>query len=104
MRLFGREIAGYAKTLVILVAVLLVAGGLCGLQLTVYEKTPNAILALFTITGVLEILALVISVFGVVIVLLLWGGEVLYSRFSGPQKDKTQKLFGDADNTNCDER
>ena len=95
MKLFGRELTGYARLLVILIAVLLVSAGLCGLQVAVYDKSPTAIQGLFMATGALELIGLWGSVGGGAIVLLLWAGTALYAHFAMPPKDETQKLFGD---------
>jgi hypothetical protein len=87
LRLFGRELVGFAKTLVILVAVLLVSAGLCGLQLAVDGKSSPEIQQLFVLTGALEILAGVVSVLGVVIVLLLWGASTIIRLLRNPTRD-----------------
>jgi hypothetical protein len=85
MKLFGREFDGYAKWLVILVAVLLVASGLCGIQLALFNSLEGSLSGLFIITGLLELAAIVISIVGIVVVLI-----------AKPAKDRTQRLFGNS--------
>jgi hypothetical protein len=74
MNLFGREVSGFAKTLVILVAVFLVASGMCGLTI-IFGDNPamrrlgNAVVAF----GVIDIIVVVLSATGIVLVLIAWG-------------------------------
>ena len=102
MKLSGRELDALPQALVVLVTVLLVAAGLCGLQWT-QMNNPRvqgpAPAVLFVAAGVLEFVAIAASAAGIVVVLILWGVRILYSRFAKPPKDEVQKLFGDGDET-----
>ena len=102
MKLFGRELEGYARTLVILVAVLLVSSGLCGLQWAMQDKFANGLGWVLIPLGVVELIAMVLSAGGIVVVLLLWIGAVFYARFGRAPKDGVQRLFEDGDKTKHD--
>ena len=41
MKLFGRDLHGFAKAIVILAAVFLVASGMCGLQMILANSSLN---------------------------------------------------------------
>jgi hypothetical protein len=102
MKLFGHEVEGYAKTLVILVAVLLVSSGLCGLQLIILRhgsaiSRPDG---LFISLGILELIAIFTSAGGVVVVLILWCAQALYSRCVKPSKTGADRLFENSDDPN----
>jgi hypothetical protein len=77
MNFFGREIEGHPKALVILVTILLVSGGLCGIQLAIANGgSPgsyggNAAGILLPL-GLIELAAMILSTIGIVIVLILW--------------------------------
>ena len=96
MKLFGRELERRAKTLLILVAVLLVSAGLCGLQLNarVTGGLGEMIYILLPL-GVAELLVMFISAAWILILSMAWGAETLYQRFGKPPKDEVQKLFED---------
>jgi hypothetical protein len=98
MKLFGRELEGYPRTLVVLAAVLLVASGLCGVQwhFSMGSQQGSAILIPL---GVLELIAMLLSVAGIVIVLVLWAASALYARFAKPPKDNVQRLFDSPNKT-----
>ena len=104
MKLFGRELEGYARTLVILVAVLLVSSGLCGLQWAMQDKFANGLGWVLIPLGVVELIAMVLSAGGIMVVFLLWIGAMLYARFGWPPKDEVQKLFEDGDKTTHDDK
>jgi hypothetical protein len=78
VKLFGRDLSGFAKTLVVLVAVLLVSSGLCGLQLLFGNEIYRSASGLLILTGVLELAAFVLSAAGIVLMLILWVARVLY--------------------------
>lgn len=82
MKLFGHEITGFAKALVILAAVFLVASGLCGLQLFFDGNATGSMPVLFSL-GLVELAAAILSAIGIVVVLLLWIGSALYRRIAG---------------------
>ena len=92
MKLFGRELQGRAKTLVILVAVLIVSAGLCGLQSNAGGVLGNQILILLPL-GVAELIAIAVSASWILILLITWGAQVLYERFGAPPKSGLQSLF-----------
>ena len=111
MKLFGRELSGYARLLVILAAVLLVASGLCGLQLAMGgnpmgSNSAGPLAAIFFIAGLLELIAFWISAAGIVIVSAVWLvtaiSNALYDRFGKPPKDNTQHLFDNRNETDRD--
>jgi len=102
MKLFGHEVQGYAKTLVILVAVLLVSSGLCGLQFVISSNVsavsrPDGLLISL---GIMELIAMFVSAGGVVVVLILWGTQALYARFVESPKVGTDRLIEDSDDSN----
>jgi len=103
MKLFGRELEGRAKTLVILVAVLLLSAGLCGLQLNSGGGLGNQIFILLPL-GVAELIAMFVSACWIVILSIAWGAEALYGRYGKPPKDEVQKLFEDRDKTTGDDK
>jgi hypothetical protein len=85
MNFFGRDLQGYPKALVILVAILLVSSGLCGVQLAFAGKIYNSqglSGSLLMVLGLLELLVMALSVIGIGIVLIAWliaflvGGKV----------------------------
>jgi phage tail protein X len=101
MKLFGHEVRGYAKTLVILVAVLLASSGLCGLQLVMLRhgsaiSRPDGLLISL---GIAELIAMFLSAGGIVVVLILWATQALYARLVRPSKAGTGKHFEDSDNS-----
>ena len=97
MKFFGRELEGYPRTLAVLAAVLLIASGLCGVQwLSIgSQQSPDILISL----GILELIAMLLSVAGIVIVLVLWTASALYARFIEPPKDSVQRLFDGSDET-----
>jgi hypothetical protein len=90
MKLFGHEIAGFAKALVILVAVFLVASGLCGLE-WVFAAHSQGDGAFLLPLGMIELAAMAISAVGIVVVLVLWTGSSLYRRIAHPEDNDPQK-------------
>ena len=61
MNLFGREVSGFAKVLVILVAVFLVASGMCGMQLILANTSMKGGSGdLFLPLGVVELIAMLV--------------------------------------------
>jgi hypothetical protein len=77
MKLFRYELEGFAKTLVILVAVLLVSSGLCGLQWDVSMGGSRSD-AVFLPLGIVELIAILLSAVGIVLVLIAWGIRALF--------------------------
>jgi hypothetical protein len=99
VKLFSIKENGYPRTLLILVVIFLVAGGLCGLQLRYADEGAWGLLMPL---GVVELIAMAGSAGAIIVVTLLWIGTTLYDRFGKPPKDEVQKLFGDKDDTNPD--
>lgn len=81
MRLFGREVEGIPQLLVVFALVLLVATGLCGMQWAVQQQVPGGMIgALFLGAGIVELLAMVISAFAILTLLLIWPLQILTNR------------------------
>ena len=75
MKILGRTVEGHARALAILVSILLVSSGLCGVQLSFANKIYNSqgvFGFFFMITGLLELIAIGLSAIGIVIVLIAW--------------------------------
>jgi hypothetical protein len=112
MKLLGRELHGFPKALVILVAVLLVAIGLCGVTGKIEAVhgwswfgpgLPDS--ALGTTVGIgdwIGAIAIVLSGAGTIFVLVAWPLSFLYTLIAKPNKDRTQKLLDDRDKPNND--
>jgi hypothetical protein len=101
MKIFGREMQGHAKTLVILLAVLLVSSGLCGLQIVISNRGSGGdrLTGIFIPLGLVELLAMLVSAAGIVFVSILWGARALRGGVGKPPKDEVQKLFNHTDET-----
>ena len=96
MRLFGREIEGPAKALVILVAVLLVSAGMCGLQLTMADKIYNSSGAFgpfMVLLGIVELIAMLVSLAGIAAVLLNLLVTRLFNREPGSSSSGRGRVF-----------
>jgi len=75
MNLFGRDYQGFAKWLVLFVMVLLIAGGLCGMQFALVSaagEKANVFEGFFMLTGIVELGAILISLLGIVVVAVAW--------------------------------
>ena len=90
MKLFGREVEGFPKALVVLAAVLLVSSGLCGLQWAISMGSQRDASGLIPL-GILELVAIFVSAAGIVVVLLLWAVSAVYARFGKTPKNEVQK-------------
>jgi hypothetical protein len=96
MKLFGREIEGSAKMQVILVAVLLVSAGMCGLQLTMANNIYNSSGAfgpIMILLGILELIAMFVSLIGIAIVLVHWLARKLLTRDLDSSRGGTVGVF-----------
>lgn len=74
MKMSWSRLQGPAKGLVLCVVILLAAGGACGLQLVILKvagPNPNTLTSVFMITGLIQLLAMVLSAGGVVIMLVV---------------------------------
>ena len=103
MKLFGSEVTGFAKALVILAAVFLVSSGLCGLQWVIASNSQWTGPILMPI-GIIELAAMAVSAVGIVVVLLLWIGSAIYRRIAHPGDDDPQSLFDSTDDSKHDGR
>ena len=103
MNLFGRELSGFAKALVILVAIFLVASGMCGMQMIIADRgfAGDYLLPL----GIVELIAMLLSAAGIVFVLIAWVVQSLYDNCSNRQESGLQKLMdSDEQNKKDDEK
>ena len=111
MRLFGRELHGIPKALVVLVTILLVASGLCGITTSIESHNhwgwfgpgmPNTLLG--TTLSILDLIAYAaFMISGALTVLLLAAWPVLilinwlYIRSGSSPENRVQQLFGKDD-------
>jgi hypothetical protein len=94
MRLFSLEENGFPKTILILVVLFLVASGLCGVQWIFGMSSFGGNLGPIIIPlGVVELIAMLLSAGGIVVVSILWIGSAIYARFSERPKNTVQTLF-----------
>jgi hypothetical protein len=97
VKLFGRKVGGFPKTLLALVALLLVASGLCGVTYnieamhgwTMYGRglPRNAVGATLGWLDVVGMCAIGISIIGILSVLVIWPVYAISKRWIGPSKD-----------------
>ena len=73
MKLLGSEFHGFAKAIVILVAVMLVSVGLCGMGAAGYAVAPAPFRILLAAALSLGALGFWASFLGIPLVLLIWG-------------------------------
>jgi hypothetical protein len=103
MNLFGRKLSGFAKNLVILAAIFLVASGMCGMQgiMADHGLAGDYLLPL----GIVELIAMLLSAAGIVFVLIAWFVQSLYDNHSKRQASGLQKLMdSDEQNKKDDEK
>ena len=98
MNLFGREVSGFAKTLVILGSIFLVASGMCGMQAIVGGFPDNSLLWV----GLLAMIGF-LSAVGIVIVLLAWFLRSLIDNHSDAGDAGLQKLMESEDQDKNDD-
>ena len=82
-----KDLHGAAKVLVICLTVLLVAGGLCGVQSALLSGArflPDSWAEVFIVTGVIELIAMLASVVVGFIALLVWGFGSMFRRDREP--------------------
>jgi hypothetical protein len=82
MKLFGRELTGFPRALVVLVACLLVSSGLCGVQLLVNSGNSGNPGPILIPLGILELAVMALSAIGIFVVLLCWLAVIVWNRFS----------------------
>jgi hypothetical protein len=102
MKLFGRNFEGFAGALVFCATALLIASGLCGVQYAISSgmRDDSLVSGLFMITGVLELIVMVLSTAAIVGILFIWPitaifASSIHERFTPPPKDRVQRLFDD---------
>jgi hypothetical protein len=101
VNLFGREMSGFAKALVILAAIFLIAAGMCGMQWAIGNGRLRGDYLLPL--GLLELLAMLVSAAGILVVLIAWFLRSLIDNHSGNRGSDLQKLMdSDEQNKNDD--
>jgi hypothetical protein len=96
------NLQGPAKVLAISVAVLLVAAGLCGVQVTILSglrgNSPS-LESVFMLTGFVELGAMLIAGIVAVVSILAWIGTAIYNGLTSStvKRNEPQKLFDDSD-------
>jgi hypothetical protein len=103
MKLFGSEVSVFAKAFVILVAVFIIASGMCGLQWVIVAHSQGDGTFLIGL-GVIELAAMALSAIGIVAVLLLWIASAIYKRIASPEADDPKSLFESPDDSNHNEK
>jgi hypothetical protein len=97
-----RNFEGPAKLLVILATIFLISSGLCGLQLAVANlgRVGDSVAGALMPLGVIELIAILLSATGIVIVLVFWATRSAYRLVTGrgeqsvpKQGRKPQTLF-----------
>jgi hypothetical protein len=107
MKLFGREVTGFAKATVMFVAVLLVAIGLCAINGEIEQQRgwsyfggpgfPNTAFAdLIVALDWLGAGAIVVSAAGLAFVTVGWPVSSLYRSVTHPNRNRLQKLLDDS--------
>jgi hypothetical protein len=92
MKLFGSEASSFAKAMIILAAIFLVSSGLCGLQLLLSNNATGG-WPLFIPLGIIELIAMVVSAVGMLVVLLIGIGSAIYRHIAHPEDSDPQSLF-----------
>jgi hypothetical protein len=95
MRIFGREIEGIPKLIVVFAAILLVSSGLCGLQFVYENSVPSGIGGLFIVAGIVELGLMVVSAGGIVVFSAIWVVQSIYEQFAGPPEEQSLRIFKD---------
>ncbi len=91
MNLWGHEVSGFAKTLVILAGIFLVASGMCGMQWIIGNGRLRGDYLLPL--GLLELIAMLLSAAGILIVLLARFLRSLIDDHTGARDSGLQKLM-----------
>ena len=91
MKMPWNDLEGPARILAICATVLLVSGGLCGLQAVLMSAIHNnSLITFFMVTGLVELGAIVLSLVVGLGAVVAWVGTAV---FSGSREDGAQKLF-----------
>lgn len=100
MKLFGEQLEGFAKVLVILVAILFVSLGLCGISAAVLSGTSgwsyssgNPLGPIFGTTAVVSGITTLLSFLGIMAVALAWFVSRMFGRSSRHSQEIRPKLF-----------
>jgi len=111
MKLFGRELEGFAKALVVFVAMLLVTSGLCGMTNLLEAKyggwysLPNAFWGNFLgFAGIIVGLLIMASAIGIAFTLVAWPIAVLYRRITNSGKNRARNPIDGRDDESNDSR
>jgi len=104
MKLFGRKLVGFAKALVVLVAIFLISSGLCGLQMLIANRVNGSDGTMIIMVGIAELAAMLLSAAGIVLLLIAWGLRALFVRSPRPPKEDVQWVLDEKDETKHDER
>jgi hypothetical protein len=102
MKMPWDDLEGAAKVLVISVAILLVAAGMCGVQaliLSAAKGGEQSLVPIVMITGFVEFVVMLVAGITAIGALVAWIATAIYNRFAGSRakRDETQRLFGDSD-------
>jgi hypothetical protein len=92
MKLFGHDFQGISKALVIFVAVFLVASGVCGLEIAVASQMHGNSASNLIPLGILDLIVMVVSGLGIVVLLLFLLIRAVFRSFSDPAKDDMPTL------------
>jgi hypothetical protein len=103
MKLFGRRLEGVPEVLVVLVFVLLVSSGLCGLSGEIEFRhhwswlgpgIPKTALGnTLTFLDLVSAIAIVVSVFGIALISIGWLASTIYRLMAKPSKNRVQRIF-----------
>ena len=109
MKLFGFKVLGYAKALVIMVAILVVSLGLCGISSMIEakrgwnadrEQTATAVFRILDAVDIWSLVAIILSSVGIVLLLAGWAGVMVFRGMSGARsREKVKELFEMTDDT-----
>jgi len=104
MKLFSLEENGFPKTILILAVIFLVSSGLCGLQLIVANSSGGSSSGWVLIPlGIAELIAMLLSAGGIVVVCVLWIASTVYGRYAHPDRGETLHIFEDSDSDSSTE-
>jgi hypothetical protein len=95
MRLFGREVDGIPKLIVVFASILVVSSGLCGLQILTGSEESPTFGGLYIITGIVELGLMLISAGGIILCSTIWVAQAAYERFAGRRKEQSLELSKD---------
>jgi hypothetical protein len=84
MNFFGRNLQGPAKVIVIFAAIFLVSAGMCGIQVVLVSHSSRSdnLASVLMVPGILELLAMAVSLVGIGIVLVAWAIGAVTRQFA----------------------